>query len=138
MTRVHFTAFSYPTLQLLLTPPQLFGFTPHLSSSSPLISSHLQTVSFSARSLPSNPKTPISLSVTVPASRALASHHAAHHAATLPPCKDFSRFSGVVSRLGLDNGIPISMHTSAIPGLYRTKGTCVTDSKRGARAADHM
>jgi hypothetical protein len=56
MTRVHFTAFSYPTLQLLLTPPQLFGFTPHLSSSSPLISSHLQTVSFSARSLPIEPE----------------------------------------------------------------------------------
>ncbi|PMD28705.1 hypothetical protein NA56DRAFT_21520 [Hyaloscypha hepaticicola] len=54
MTRAHFTAFSY--LQLLLTPPQLFGFTPHLSSSSPLTSSHLQTVSFSARSLPIEPE----------------------------------------------------------------------------------
>jgi hypothetical protein len=114
MTRSPSTTLHRVFPQLFLTPPQPFGFTPHLSS-------HLLLTPRSSALLPAlcppNPQTPsFPRSVTVHASRALAATTTQHHAATLPPpCKD-SRRSGVVSRLGLDdgNGIPISAHRECI------------------------
>lgn len=115
----------YPTS--LLSP--LSSLPPPLPLSSPLNS---RSSAFLPASLPIEPENAHFLYPS-PFPRVVHSQPPrSTHAAILPPCKDFSRFSGVVSRLGLDDGIPISVHRSAIPELYRTKGTCVTYSKERA------
>jgi hypothetical protein len=122
MTRSPRTTLHRVFPQLFLTPPQLFGFTPHLSSHLTL---NPQIFSFLPALCPPNPQTPFSsFRHRSRESCTRSKHAAAHHAATLPLCKD-SRPSGVVSGLGLDdgNGIPISAHNRVqYPNVTGQKG----------------
>jgi hypothetical protein len=138
MTRSPSTTLHRVFPQLFLTPPQPFGFTPHLSS-------HLlltpQIVSSSARSLPTEPANALFSSFR---HRSRESWHSQQppRSTTKQPCRP-ARILGAVGSCHDSAWTTATVFLfrrtgSALPELYRTKGTCVTDLNQRPRAAHHM
>ncbi len=130
MTRAPRTTLHRVVPQLLFLPHASFSALPHISPLIPLSSPlHARSPAASARPLPIEPEhTHFSIR-----HRSRESCTRSHHPSTTQqPCRPARILSAQwgPSRLGLGDGIPISAHRSAIPELYRTKGTCIAVSTR--------